>query len=359
MKAIVVKPGTKGFELKDYDLREKLGDHQVMIKTLYNGICGTDRGIVSSKLSFSRPQDGFSELILGHEAIGMVKEVGDNVVSFRKGDYVVPIVRRGCGECLNCKVGRSDFCETGKFVEAGIRGKNGFMREEFVDDEAYLVKVPEAIKDIGVLTEPLSNVVKAIDELFQVQRRMIWNCEDGAYSCRNAFVIGTGPIGIFFSLMLKTFGFNVYLLNRRDPSPKEEYISRKINATFINTSKGLSDLPKVDVIADTSGFPSAFIPLLNKMNKNSALILFGTQSGDKTQIDADLITFFVENNIALFGSVNANKLDFKEAINYLTMWKEKYGDALSSMITTRVKPEEASKILLEKPSGEIKSVIEW
>ncbi|MCY0874546.1 MAG: glucose 1-dehydrogenase [Acidianus infernus] len=359
MKAIVVKPHQAGMEVKDVNIEEKVGKGQVLVKTLYTGVCGTDRGIVGNKLSFVRPQEGWSELILGHEAFGQVKEVGEGVKELKKGDYVVPVVRRGCGVCLNCKIGKQDFCETGNFVEAGIRGKNGFMREEFVDDEVYLVKVPEAIKDIAVLTEPLSNVVKAIEEVMYIQQRMIWNCEDGAYDCRNAYVVGTGPIGTFFSLLLRTYGFNVYMLNKRDPSPAEEYVSTKIGAEFVNTTKGVDHLPKADIIVDTSGFPSAFIPLMHKMNKNSILVLFGTQTGDKVQIDADLVTFMVENNIAVVGSVNANKWHFKSAVNYLTMWKEKYGDLLNRMITTVVPPEDAKEILENKPKGEIKSVIKW
>ncbi|AWR96375.1 alcohol dehydrogenase catalytic domain-containing protein [Acidianus sulfidivorans JP7] len=361
MKAIVIKPHIKGMEVKDINLEEKLGPSQVRIRTLYTGVCGTDRGLVGNKLSFVRPPEGWNELILGHEAFGIIEEVGEGVTEFKKGDYVVPVVRRGCGVCLNCKIGRQDFCETGNFVEAGIRGKHGFMREEFVDDEIYLVRVPESIKDVAVLTEPLSNVVKAIDEVMQVQRRMVWNCPDGAYDCRNAYVVGTGPIGTFFSILLRTYGFNVFMLNKREPSPAEDYVSKRINAQFIDTSKkeNVEKLPKADIIVDTSGFPSAFLPLLSKINKNGILVLFGTQTGDKTSIDADLVTFMVENNIAIIGSVNANKMNFKESVNYLTMWKEKYGELLNRMITTVVPPEQANTILESKPKGEIKSIIKW
>lgn len=359
MKAIVVKPNKPGMELKDVNLEEEVSKGQVRVKTLYTGVCGTDRGIVANKLPFVRPQPGWSELILGHEAFGQVVEVGEGVSGLRKGDYVVPVVRRGCGVCLNCRIGRQDFCETGDFVEAGIRGKNGFMREEFVDEEIYLVKVPESIKDVAVLTEPLSNVVKAMEEVMHIQTRMVWNCGDGSYDCRNAYVVGTGPIGTFFSLILRTYGFNVYMLNKRSPSPVEELVATRIGAEFINTAEGVEHLPKADVVVDTSGFPSAFIPLMRKMNKNSILVLFGTEVGDKVQIDAELVTFVVENNIAVVGSVNASKWDFKSAVNYLTMWKGKYGDLLNKMITTVVPPENAREILENKPKGEIKSVIKW
>ncbi|BFH72352.1 glucose 1-dehydrogenase [Sulfurisphaera javensis] len=360
MKAVIVNPKKQGVEVKDVDIKEPLGKRQVRVKSIFTGICGTDRGIVNAKITFTYPPNGYNFLILGHEELGIVEEVGEDVTTLKKGDYVVPVVRRGCGVCLNCKIGRQDFCETGNFVEAGIRGKHGFMREEFVDDELWLVKVPDELKEIAVLTEPLSNVVKAIDELLFVQRRMVWTCEDSTFECRNAFVVGSGPIGTFFSLILTTLGFNVYIINKRDPSPIEEYIAKRLGAEFINSKTETEEkLPNADLIVDTSGVPSAFIPLMNKMKPNSALILFGTVEGEKYEITSDLITAIVEKNIIVMGSVNASKKDFQGALNYLSIWRSRYLDILEKMITSKVPVDKAPEVLISKPKGEIKTVIQW
>ncbi|BCU71010.1 glucose 1-dehydrogenase [Stygiolobus caldivivus] len=359
MKAITIKPNNIGVEVKDVEIREQLRKGQALIKTVMTGICGTDRGIVSGKISFAYPPEGYTYLVLGHEGLGRVEETGEDVNELKKGDYVVPVVRRGCGECLNCKIGRQDFCETGKFVEAGIRGKHGFMREEFVDDEKYLVKVPEEVRDVAVLTEPLSNVVKAIDELLFLQRRMIWTCEDSTLECRNAYIVGTGPIGTFFAMVLRTLGLQVFMLNRREPSDIEAYISEKIGATFYDTRKGLEGLPEADLIVDTSGVPEAFIPLMKKLKHNSALVLFGTVEGEKAEFVSDLVTEIVEKNILIMGSVNASKKDFQGALNYLSIWKYRYGDVLTRMITRVVSIEEAPNVLTKKVKGEVKTVIKW
>ncbi|ACP47762.1 Alcohol dehydrogenase GroES domain protein [Sulfolobus islandicus Y.N.15.51] len=359
MKALVVHPPNKGVEVKEIsDIDRSLNGNEVLIKTIANGICGTDRGIVSGLLKFSRPPTGKNSLVLGHENLGQVIDKGSNVQGLSKGDYVVSIVRRGCGKCSNCLAGRQDFCETGEFVEAGIRGLDGFMREFYIDNTSYLVRIPYEIVDIAVLLEPLSNVVKAYNELMLTQRRMIWWCKDGSYGCKNVAVVGSGPIGLLFSLIFSVQGFNTFVLNKRDPFPTEAEIIEKINAKFINTTKG--QLPYViDVLIDTSGYPSAFIPLMNKLNKNSAVILFGTTGGEKFEVNADLITYLVENNVLLFGSVNASKRDFEEGVNYLTIWKYRYPNVLNKMITRVVKPEEASEILYTKPRGEIKTIISW
>lgn len=359
MKAITIIPKKSGVEVKDIEIKESLDRGKVRVRSLFTGICGTDRGIVNAKITFTYPPDGFNFLVLGHEELGIVEEVGEGVTTLKKGDYVVPVVRRGCGVCLNCRIGRQDFCETGNFIEAGIRGKHGFMREEFVDDELWLVKVPDEIKEIAVLTEPLSNVVKAVDEILFLQKRMIWTCEDSTFGCRNAFVIGSGPIGTFFSLILSTLGFNVYIINKRDPTTIEEYVARRINATFINSSREENKLPNADLIVDTSGVPSAFIPLMSKMKPNSALILFGTVEGEKYEITSNLVTSIVEKNILVMGSVNASKKDFQGAINYLSLWRSRYLDILEKMITSKVPVDKAPEVLMKKPIGEIKTVIQW
>lgn len=319
MKAIVVNPPNKGVHVKEInDIHRSLTADEVLVKTIANGICGTDRGIVSGLLKFSRPPNGKNDLVLGHENLGQVIDKGPEVHGLGKGDYVVSIVRRGCGKCSNCLAGRQDFCETGEFVEAGIRGLDGFMREFYIDNASYLVKIPDEIVDIAVLLEPLSNVVKAYSELMLVQRRMTWWCKDGSYNCRNVAIVGSGPIGLMFSLMFSIQGFNAFVLNKRDPFPIEAEIVEKSNAKFINTNK--DRLPNtIDLLIDTSGYPSAFIPLMSRLNKNSAIILFGTTGGEKFEVNADLITYLVENNILLFGSVNASKKDFENGVNYLTI----------------------------------------
>ncbi|BBD72263.1 alcohol dehydrogenase [Sulfodiicoccus acidiphilus] len=294
-------------------------------------------------------------LVLGHEAIGVVEAVGSGV-ELRKGDLVVPIVRRGCGVCLNCKVGRQDFCETGNFVEAGIRGQDGFMRDYFVDQEVYMVRVPPQLREVGVLSEPLSNVVKGVEELFTLQRRTLWTCEDSTFQCRTAFVIGSGPIGLLFAMTLVTEGFNVAVLNRRDPNEVESKVTEAIGVKFEKLGDGL---PSPDLIVDTAGSPVTLLKLLSKIKNNGAVVLFGTTSGEREEISADLITELVERNILVVGSVNASKEHFAKAVTYLSLWHDRFPEALRTMITSEVKPEEAGEALRSKTKGEVKTVLRW
>ena len=80
-------------------------------------------------------------------------------------------VRRGCGQCPPCLMGRADMCQTGNYRERGIHGLDGYQTEFVVDKEQYVVSVPAELEAVGVLMEPLSIVEKAIDEALRLQAR--------------------------------------------------------------------------------------------------------------------------------------------------------------------------------------------
>ena len=139
----------------------------VKIKIWQVGICGTDRE--QAEGGRADAPKGQAHLVIGHEMFGQVVEVGSEVTSVQVGDYGVLTVRRGCGQCKACINDRSDMCYTGNYTERGIKGAHGFQSEFVVDNEKYLIKVPEEIKEVGVLTEPMSVAAKAIDEAMIMQ----------------------------------------------------------------------------------------------------------------------------------------------------------------------------------------------
>jgi hypothetical protein len=141
------------------------------------GVCGTDREICAFQYG-TRP-DGTEHLIIGHESLGEVVEVGSAVSRLKRGDLVIPTVRRPCthDDCAACRSGRQDFCFTGDFSERGIKNLHGFMTEFVVDDERYMHVVPPALRDVAVLVEPLTIAEKAMNQVDQVQQRLPWACE--------------------------------------------------------------------------------------------------------------------------------------------------------------------------------------
>src|SRR3989442_958956 len=156
MKAIAVFPGKREIRLVDHPEPKISKPSDVKLRILEVGICGTDKEICA--FEYGTPPDGSDYLVIGHESLGEVVEVGSRVSRVKIGDLVVPMVRRPCPHdtCLACRSGRQDFCYTGDFTERGIKMQHGFMTEFIVDDEHYMNVVPRELRDVAVLVEPLT-----------------------------------------------------------------------------------------------------------------------------------------------------------------------------------------------------------
>ena len=163
MKAIAVLPGKREVQLRDHQMPKITSPTHVKLRMLEVGVCGTDREICA--FEYGSPPDGNDYLVIGHESLGEVVEVGPEVKRLQAGDLVVPMVRRPCSHdhCLACKIERQDFCYTGDFTERGIKQAHGYMTEFVVDDERYMHVVPRELREVAVLVEPLTIAEKALD----------------------------------------------------------------------------------------------------------------------------------------------------------------------------------------------------
>src|SRR5512138_220360 len=201
MRAVAVFPRVPEVRLVEHPEPQILAPSQVAIRVREVGICGTDREIAAG--AHGAPPDGAPYLVLGHEALGEVVEVGTSVSRLRRGDLVVPTVRRPCRDmrCRACATGHPDFCTTGEFIQRGIRGAHGYLAERVVDEQ----------RDVAVLTQPLSVAEAALKLVESVQRRLPWS-EDvegstGRSAERVAVVIGAGPVGALAALALRVRGY--------------------------------------------------------------------------------------------------------------------------------------------------------
>ncbi|MGC8515414.1 MAG: glucose 1-dehydrogenase [Thermoplasmata archaeon] len=357
IKAIVTNAPDGGVSVKT--INTKVANYKVLLSPIYTGVCGTDRGIVSSSLKFAYNPEGSDYLVLGHESICEV--VDSKVPEFKAGDLVVPVVRRP-GDCLNCKIGRQDNCSDGKKHEAGITGMHGFMQERFTDDPEFLVKVEDkTLKEVGVLTEPLKNVLKAFEVFDTVSKRAIFHNEDSTVLTKNVVVIGTGCEAFLYTMMARELNFNAMMINRHPLSQKIRKIFDDLGLKFVNYAED-PDVPfsfGIDLLIDTSGDPTTVFNFLRRVNYNGVVILFGTNgrapAGSFTGADIDYI---VERNITIAGSVDAAKKHYLQAIEYLTKWHCTYGENLENVITAKFSPENTA-IFAAKQKDELKSVIEW
>ena len=354
VNAITTKAPSGGVEYRKVDIEES---GPLELSPIYTGICGTDKGMATGRLDFAYNPDGQDFIVMGHESICTVKSA-DSGTGFHPGDLVVPVVRRP-GGCINCLAGRQDNCSDGDKHEAGITGKNGFMRETFYDVPEYLVRIKDsALREVGVLTEPLKNVVKVFEVVETVSRRSIYTSRDSTYSGKKAYVVGTGAEGFLFAMMASEYGFDTRILNMHPVEENRLKICDAFGLTFTDYSTGSID-ESVDLLIDTSGDPGTFLNFMRKMNYNSIGIMFGTNgkapAAELTGSDIDRI---VERNITLAGSVDAAKIHYEKAVSYLSRWNSVNASALASLITSKRDPSETS-LFTERDPNSIKTVIKW
>src|SRR5690625_2103546 len=116
MKAVTVLPDEKKVALMDHPSSPAPSGSGDKLRILDVGVCGTDREIVA--FDDGNPPQGEKGLIIGHESLGEVIEVGPGVTDFKVGDLAVTMVRRPCADpgCTACRHHRQDFCYSRNFT---------------------------------------------------------------------------------------------------------------------------------------------------------------------------------------------------------------------------------------------------
>ena len=147
--------------------KPKVGDvpdgRGVLVEVLRVGVDGTDKEINDAEYGAS--PEGHDFLVTGHESFGRVLEVGPNVGEIEVGDHIVATVRRP-GSSVYDRIGLSDVTTDETYRERGINLLHGYLTEIYVDDADFIVRVPAALKEVGVLLEPTSIVEKGIEQTY-------------------------------------------------------------------------------------------------------------------------------------------------------------------------------------------------
>ncbi len=357
MKAVAVFPADRRVDVIDHPEPSIQGATEVKMRMLEVGICGTDKEIVT--FHYGEPPDGSKYLVIGHESLAEVVDAARGVKNLKPGDLVVATVRRPCAvpTCVACRAGRQDFCSTGLYTERGIMRRHGFMTELVVEDEQYLNPVPNELRDVAVLVEPLTIAEKAIAQLWQIQQRLPWKKEG-----RHALVLGAGPVGLLGAMKLRLEGFETTVYSRT--SRNQDALAKSIGANFVDAQT--TDVPAlakeigdVDVVYEAVGASALAFEVLRHLGSNGVFIFTGVpgQSGE-TPVDTDaLMRNFVLKNQVVLGSVNAAPMHFHDAISDIGAFMQRWPSAVRSLITGKFPIEQAVGPLEGRSPG-IKNVIE-
>jgi threonine dehydrogenase-like Zn-dependent dehydrogenase len=338
MKAIAVRPGKPHSvhlrEIAKPSVSSISDGRGVLVKVLKVGVDATDREI--NDALYGNPPPGDDYLVLGHECFGVVEEVGPNVTLVKPGDFVTATVRRPGGSIYD-KIGTNDMTSEETYYERGINLLHGYLTEYFVEEETYIVRVPQGLQHLHVLMEPMSCAAKAIQQAFDAQHRMkIWRP-------RRAFVLGAGQIGLLSTLVLRLKGIEVYTLARgKAPNLKSEIVTG-MEAKYVSTSetpleKLAEQVGRADLIIDATGNSQISFDAMKVLGHNGVLVWTSITGGTKQHtLPSDKINIeWVLGNKLLVGSVNANRTHFESGIKDLALGEMMYPGVLHKILTNPV-----------------------
>jgi glucose 1-dehydrogenase len=366
VKAVALIPGTTDLSLVDRPEPQITRPDDVKLQVLSVGICGTDREEAAGGRAAAPP--GERELIIGHEMLGRVVDVGSAVSELHLGDHATFTVRRECGHCPACAIHRSDMCYSGDYADRGIKRQDGYQAEYVVDSARYAVKMPPGLATAGVLAEPMSIAQKAIDEALKLQAVRLPDFKEGEDWLRGrlTLVAGLGPVGLLAAFALRVRGADVLGLDVVDEDNKRARLLKRLGGTYIDgrrtdPEKLGQEARDVELVFEATGVAHLEFDLLSALGRNGVYALTGLPGGDRrVNLDgAALVRSLVLGNQLMIGSVNASYEQFQSGVNDLEISRARWGDALEETITHKFGRDEFRQALTGHQPDEIKAVVEW
>jgi threonine 3-dehydrogenase len=278
MKALVKSKAKPGLWLEEVP-KPKIGINDVLIKVNRTGICGTDVHIYK--------WDAWAEktipvpMVVGHEFVGEIIEVGSNVTDFFPGEIVSGEGHVVCGRCRNCLAGRRHLCADTKGI--GVNRPGAFAEYISLPMTNVWHHKPDIDLDVASIFDPFGNAVHTALS-FPVLGE-------------DVLITGAGPIGIMAAAIVKHAGARFVVVT--DVNEYRLELAKKMGATIaLDVRKGkLSDVKEqlgmtegFDVGLEMSGNPSAFRDMIDNMCHGGKIAMLGIPSGDMA-IDWNKVVF--------------------------------------------------------------------
>jgi len=278
MKALIKKESKPGLWLEDVP-EPKIGINDVLIKVDRTGICGTDLHVYEWN-AWAR-QTIPIPLVVGHEFVGEILEVGSNVADFHPGNVVSAEGHVVCGRCRNCLAGRRHLCKNTKGI--GVNRPGAFAEYISVPVTNVWQHKEDIDRDVASIFDPFGNAVHtalSFDVLGE-----------------DVLITGAGPIGIMAAAVVKHAGARFVVIT--DMNEYRLELARRMGVTVAwNVKSGtIRDLQNqlgmkegFDVGLEMSGNPAAFRDLIANMCHGSKIAMLGIPS-QPIDIDWNTVIF--------------------------------------------------------------------
>jgi len=276
---------------------------EVVVKLMACGICGTD-------LEKARGH-GITTAVLGHEVSGVVEEIGDGVSGLKVGDRVFVHHHVSCGKCYYCLNESPTMCRL--FLETNLEpcGMAEYFRVPAVNVErGAVIKLPDEIGfKTATFIEPLACCIRALDRISQG-------------SVFSSAVIGFGPMGALFTMLLKRAG--AYFVAVGDVSDFRLGFSEKAGAdasinlreeSMLDVCLENTDGRGVDVAIVATGNVKAYEEAFKIVRRGGVICVFGAPERN-VKLELDLSRLFV-NEISLKPSYSTTERETRKATELL------------------------------------------
>jgi len=278
VKALVKSKPEPGIWLEDVP-KPGIGPNDLLIRVHYTSICGTDLHIVEWDAWAQRTIK--VPLVVGHEFMGHITEVGSEVSGFAAGQRVAVEGHVTCGHCRNCRAGRRHLCRNTEGI--GVQRPGAFA--EFIAvpaSNAYVL--PAGMPDeIGSCLDPLGNAVHSALS-FELAGEDVLVTGAGPIGCMSAAV--SRFVGARYVVVTDSNHYRLNLARRMGATLAVDYRETTLDAVM----KELGMLEGFDIGLEMSGSPAAFRSMLKFMNHGGRLALLGIPS-EQIAIDWDQVIF--------------------------------------------------------------------
>ncbi|MFV0539354.1 MAG: NAD(P)-dependent alcohol dehydrogenase [Dysgonomonas sp.] len=261
--------GTEAAEapLKELNIqRRETTLHDVEIEILYCGICHSDLHSIHNDWGGT-----VYPVVPGHEIVGRITKIGDNVSKFKVGDLAgVGCIVDSCRECDHCHEGEEQFCDNGWTVVFNSPDKKyggmtyGGFSEKIVVDENYVVHVPESL-DLPSAAPILCAGITVYSPLKH------WNAGPG----KNVGIIGIGGLGHMAIKIAKAMGAYVTVFTTSQAKADD---AKRLGADAVVLSKDATQMkncPKQDMILDTVSAKHDINTYIGLLKTDGSLVIVG------------------------------------------------------------------------------------
>ncbi|WCL48586.1 zinc-binding dehydrogenase [Leptospira sp. GIMC2001] len=315
MRAAILENGLRKVEIREKSIAGPT-DTQVKIRIKACGVCGSDVHLIAHGTIKCRQYPR----VPGHEASGVVEEIGQSVTKFKKGDRVVIAAGTSCGICKHCLAGHENLCK-----DIGVFGFDcdGSFAEFLIAEERYLYSLPDSIPfDQGaILADAVSTPYHAIRYRGNIQES------------DTVAIIGCGGLGIHGVAIARALTKSKLVAIDVDDGALENAVhygaDDVINLKNVkNPGKALKEVTKgVDLLVDFSGYMSNVEESLRAMNSNGRIVLVGIGR----QPLKFLIPFIlIEKMISVGGSYGSDRRAIPELIDLYTQGKINLSRSITS-----------------------------